>query len=178
MCCLKAFALAPKLASATPSRFVWWRQTSPSVSSSLSGWKTTERRFDPLKRQAAMPLRCTFASRRALSSVGQSRRLIISWSQVQALQGAQFEVANRLQNASACVSLPSVSTEAELRRAFSSAGSERSPHTREVTGSSPVLPTNQKKPRTQVRGFLLAHASSPLDAGSQNKPSGPRPQGF
>ena len=103
-----------------------------------------------------MRLRFTFASRRALSSVGQSRRLIISWSQVQALQGAQFGEVNRLQNASACVSLPSGSTEAELRRAFSSAGSERSPHTREVTGSSPVLPTTLKKPRTQVRGFLLA----------------------
>ena len=112
-----------------------------------------------------MRLRFTFASRRALSSVGQSRRLIISWSQVQALQGAQFGEVNRLQNASACVSLPSVSTEAELRRAFSSAGSERSPHTREVTGSSPVLPTTLKKPRTRVRGFLLSLASSLLGRG-------------
>ena len=102
---------------------------------------------------------------RALSSVGQSRRLIISWSQVQALQGAHFEGPKRLQNARACLSSRSVSTEAELRRAFSSAGSERSPHTREVTGSSPVLPTTQKKPRTQVRGFLLAHGSSSLERG-------------
>ena len=112
-----------------------------------------------------MRLRFTFASRRALSSVGQSRRLIISWSQVQALQGAHFEESKRLQNARACVSSRSVSTEAELRRAFSSAGSERSPHTREVTGSSPVLPTTPKEPRTKVRGFLLALASSLLERG-------------
>ena len=118
-----------------------------------------------------MRLRFTFASRRALSSVGQSRRLIISWSQVQALQGAQFGEVNRLHNASACVSLPSVSTEAELRRAFSSAGSERSPHTREVTGSSPVLPTTPKKPRTYVRGFLLALVSSSLERREKKSPA-------
>ena len=125
-----------------------------------------------------MRLRFTFASRRALSSVGQSRRLIISWSQVQALQGAQFGEVNRLQNASACVSLPSVSTEAELRRAFSSAGSERSPHTREVTGSSPVLPTTLKSPARKCGVFCWFTRQGRLNAGSQNKPSGPRPQGF
>ena len=116
-----------------------------------------------------MRLRFTFASRRALSSVGQSRRLIISWSQVQALQGAQFGEVNRLQNASACVSLPSVSTEAELRRAFSSAGSERSPHTREVTGSSPVLPTTQRSPVRKCGVFCWLARQACLDAGSQNK---------
>ena len=117
-----------------------------------------------------MRLRFTFASRRALSSVGQSRRLIISWSQVQALQGAQFGEGNRLQNASACVSLPSVSTEAELRRAFSSAGSERSPHTREVTGSSPVLPTTQKEAPYASAGFFVGSRVKPAQRRRRKKP--------
>ena len=49
--------------------------------------------------------------------------------------------------------------------AISSVGSERSPHTRKVTGSNPVLPTPPKEPRPQPeapapllprsRGFFL-----------------------
>ena len=79
--------------------------------------------------------------------------------------GRTVRIGVRWKNPSPCVSSRSVSTEMELRRAFSSAGSERSPHTREVTGSSPVLPTTQQKPRTQVRGFLLAFVSSLLGRG-------------
>ena len=63
-------------------------QTLPSVSSNSSGSKTTERRSD-LKRRLRCP--CAVPSQDAPSSVGQSRRLIISWSQVRALQGAHEE---------------------------------------------------------------------------------------
>ena len=38
-------------------------------------------------------------------------------------------------------------------RAISSVGSERSPHTRKVTGSNPVLPTTAPAPAS--RGFFL-----------------------
>ena len=55
-------------------------------------------------------------------------------------------------------------------RAFSSAGSERSPHTREVTGSSPVLPTTQKKPRTEKCGVFVGSLFKPAQRRRRKKP--------
>ena len=131
------------------------------------------------------------SQRRALSSVGQSRRLIISWSQVQALQGAHFGGTKPLQNARACVSSRSVSTEAELRghlaqlvqsarltrerslvRVQYCPQPKRSPARKcgVFVGSlfKPAQRRRRKKPRTGVQGFKVGNRKESESVGDTN----------